>query len=345
MGSIRLSGIRLFGKGRRPVPSGFPVAGIVNHRADVRKITGARRRRWKRQDGASALTLVDAAEAAEEEQLVPEDRAADRSAEAVLRELPLLLPTAAGSNRAPSCAGCSDIRTPSLESVGPGFRLDVDDGAAGHALLGVEAVGHDVHAIDRLERRHDRRPADIPDVRVGRAVNVRGGRRSGGAVHTESDRPGGIAAAHPPGPHAAFRLESRKRLQQALVISGDRHGQILELPGLDLVANLAAVRLQLGRLGPAVTVTVDSTPATFSTASRRTVLFCHDHASGRKSANPDLVNGHGIGARLQVGKTVPMPLSFVRTWRVRLVSVLTTVTSAPGTAAWAASVTFPTSDP
>ena len=104
---------------------------------------------------------------AEEERLVAEDRAADRGPELVER--------LRRRDRREVVAGVQRVAAEVLpdaaaQIVGARARLHVDHRAVAAAELGGEVQGLDLHLLDRLQRRHDRRLAGVVRVGVHRPV-------------------------------------------------------------------------------------------------------------------------------------------------------------------------------
>ena len=77
-----------------------------------------------------------------------------------------------------------------MQLVGAGLGDDRARGAAGHAQVGVEVVGHDVDRLDRLGRRDVARVVRQPDVDRHRAVDA-----GGVAVRLDAVHPGPQRAA------------------------------------------------------------------------------------------------------------------------------------------------------
>ena len=103
--------------------------------------------------GELAIQIAAALEVAEDEKLVPDDPAADRSA--------VLVVTPCGTLVAKTLRDCSGaiavvFEEAAMEGIGSGFHDHVDDGAAGPPHLGIVGGGADIDGRDGVGGQHDR---------------------------------------------------------------------------------------------------------------------------------------------------------------------------------------------
>ena len=128
------------------VPAKLPVA--HRHRRKIAKPVRA----GVRQRVAGRRALARALDAGEIEQLVADDGTAGRAAD---RRARCRCPSGrrpAGSNSSPSsCSLCACSNSDPASCVRAALHLHVHRRAAGHPLIGVEAVGDDAHRLDRFE--------------------------------------------------------------------------------------------------------------------------------------------------------------------------------------------------
>ena len=197
------------------------------------------------------------------------------------------------------------FETGAVELVCTALRLDVDHGAAGQPLLGVETVGGHVHAVDRLQGRDHGRPADIPDVRIRRSVHIRHRGGGGRAVHTETQGSGWIASGEPSLALGPFHFKTGKGREQALVVASQGDGQVGEVCSGDLAPDIAALGLKWRelRVGGYGYRRLDSGQLQDGIHANRTI-----HADGdvrlRKIGKARHAHRDGICAGGNVGKTI-----------------------------------------
>jgi len=128
-----------------------------------------------------------------------------------------------------------------VEGVGAGFNLDVNRGAAGEALFGVEGVGYDVDTLDGLEGGDVGN--DVGEPYVGRRGTVDAGvvGTGTGAVDVELEGARGVGGD---GVGVAGRGETGDGDEEALVVAARGDGDVLELSCRNFGADFGAVRLQ-----------------------------------------------------------------------------------------------------
>ena len=284
---------------------------IVDLRRRRAEVAEAIRRR--RNDGARrpAGVVADVLVVAEEEQLVVLDRPAEREP---------ALQVVAGRRGVREVAGrvrllvVAEREDAALQRVRAGLERHVGDGAAGAAELRVVRARADVHRLDRLGRRNQRRqqpgavvvvdPFDLDVVRQPRlAVDV--GRQA--VLGVEEIR---VRALHPQraGHHDQHPLE--------VAVEAERHFR--EVHALDDAARVGPVGLQQRALADDGDRLLDGADFELQIDAERRV-HRHDDAVTHRFLEAAQFPGDAVGAVLQVREHVVA--RFVGDRRVRDVGV------------------------
>ena len=214
--------------------------GIVNQRARAGEVAVAERVARNGAERGGALPPRRALPVAEEEQLVLPDRAAKRPAELiqdVLRDLGADEEVVAGAQRA---VGMEPLPA-AVELVRPGLDRHAHRRSAGHALLGVEAVGDDVHRFDGVGGRHVGHDVRQPRVADRRAVEPRVVVGSRDAVEVGPQRPLRIARV---GVELDRQAGAGDQLVELLEVAPAADRQVRHLRRVELRADIRAHRLQ-----------------------------------------------------------------------------------------------------
>src|SRR5690606_24487909 len=140
------------------------------------------RRRREREGGAAVVALEPALPAREEEELIALDGSADGAAELVGNVLGLVLARRPEIIARLQVMIIVEFEERTVELIGAALELHVDDRASGHPLLGVEAVGGDIHRLDGFQVRHHGALPHGPDVHVAGAIEISGYGGAAGAV-------------------------------------------------------------------------------------------------------------------------------------------------------------------
>ena len=148
------AGMMLFANRWRPVPSGFPVAGIVQgepgHGAEVAAKPGGVR---NRDHCGGRLPEIQPLICAVEERLVLDDRSAARRAELVADVSRFGSAVCVEEVSGPEVGAAMELVKCAVELVGPASGRDVHYRAAGTPELGVVVAGGDVHFLHDFGRR------------------------------------------------------------------------------------------------------------------------------------------------------------------------------------------------
>ena len=173
------------GKGHAIAGVGVSGQGIVDRNIKARKISVADRLRRHRGDPAGIAVITGPFVAGKKEQLLALDRPPQSRPPLVEDELSLV-----PVRRVEQVAGAQVLVVMVLEKgpvklVGAALELNIDGGAAGEPLLGVEGAGHDVDGLNCLERRDV--GGDVRRLGIGRrrAVDARVIDLIAGAVDVE----------------------------------------------------------------------------------------------------------------------------------------------------------------
>ena len=226
--AIRVTGERIVNRIRRPL-----------------QIPPQHCRQRNRDRPVHVLVVADRLIADEVKDLVLLNRPSDGAAELVVTHLRLV----AGVQRSivePHRPGFQVLvgeilEARSVKGIGSALGRHVDRGAAGEALLGVHAVGHDVHFLDRFERRDIGDDVRQLDVRGADAVDPRVVLIVAGPVDAELERARGVGRD---GVRIDRRREPGQHPVDLLVVPAERHRQVGQVLRLEALVHLRGVRLQ-----------------------------------------------------------------------------------------------------
>ena len=218
--------------------------GIVDQRAGPGEVPLAQRVGGNGPEGGGVLAPHGALPVAEEEQLVLLDRSTESAPELVEDVLRSLIPQEEEVAGLQGAVGVELVEA-AVIIVRSGLDRDADRRAARHSLLGVEAVGDDVHGLDRLGRRHVGDDVRQPGVADRRAVHARVVVGTRDAV--EVGHQGALRVARV-GVRVRGRARARNQLVELLEVAPGGDRQVGHLGGLELRAHFGAVGLEPGRL-------------------------------------------------------------------------------------------------
>lgn len=125
--------------------------------------------------------------------------------------------------------------------VRAGLYLQIDGGATGEALFGVEGVGDDVDSLQRFEGGIDGDDVGEIGIVAGGAINADVIGLIAGAIDGKAQAAGRVGRE---GVSVLRRGEAGESAKERLVVAAERNGRAFEGGFVDFAANFGAFRLK-----------------------------------------------------------------------------------------------------